>query len=182
MNYKSALLKQNKKIFKTDDLALLWGITNRNTLRTTIKRYLKDKTFYSIRRGVYSVVPLKNLDPYVLGVSYVKGFSYISLHSILEKNGLINQSLAAITIVAGRSCKFFLSGNNYIAKKMVPKYLYNLEGINLQGDYPIARVERAIADTLYYNANFHFDADISKYKEKIKLIQRKVFYESSKKS
>jgi len=32
MDYKSILLKQDKKVFKTDDLALLWGITNRNTL------------------------------------------------------------------------------------------------------------------------------------------------------
>jgi len=181
MDYKSILLKQNKKIFKTDDLALLWEIGNRNTLCTTIKRYLKNKTLYSIRRGAYSVVPLKNLDPYLLGISYLKGFSYISLQSILAQNGLINQALHAITIVSARSLKFTIAGNNYTAKKMAPKYLHNLEGINLDGKYPASTVERAIADILYYNSSFHFDGDIEKYKKKVKFIQKKVFDESTKK-
>ena len=39
------LLKQDQKVFHTQDLALLWGIINKNTLYTTIKRYLVNTRF-----------------------------------------------------------------------------------------------------------------------------------------
>lgn len=175
MNYKAQLLRQDKKLFKTDDLALIWEITNRNSLLTTIKRYIDDGTLYSIRKGLYSVMPPQNLNPFELGTAYVKGFCYVSLQTVLAKHGFINQSPQAITLVGGRSQEFVLEGNRFICRKMEAKYLHNLTGIKVEDDYPEAVLERAIADTLYYNPKFYFDRDITQYLPKVKSIQEQVF-------
>lgn len=174
-DYKSALLKQNRKIFKTDDLALLWEITNRNTLRTTIKRYLKKRVLFGLRRGVYSVTPPNKLSPYLLGTAYIKGFCYLGLQSVLAEHGLINQSPQTITLIGTRSLRFTIGPNDYLCRKMASKYLHNLTGLDLSGDYPTATPARAIADTLYYQPQFHFDAPIKRYLKEVKLIQKEVF-------
>jgi predicted transcriptional regulator of viral defense system len=179
MNYKAALLQQDKKIFKTDDLAVIWGITNRNTLLTTIKRYLKQKILFSIRKGLYSVIPPQALDPFLLGTAYVKGFCYVSLQTVLAQHGVINQQPQAVTLVGARSQEFMAGGQRYICRKMAPQYLYNLRGIQLDKQYPIASLERAIADTLYYNPNYYFDQDIEPYGSKIATIQQEVFHASA---
>lgn len=175
MNKKGVLLKQLRKIFNTDDLAVLWGITNRNTLRTTIKRYLEDGTLVSVRKGLYSVTPLNELDKYLLGTSYVRGFCYVSLQTVLENSGLINQKINKITLIGNKSSEFSIASHNYICKKLDKKYLFNDNGIILGKDYPIASIERAIADILYYNPKFHFDSNIEPYMEKVKLIQNQVY-------
>ena len=168
------LLKQNKKIFKTDDLALLWGITNRNTLLTTIKRYLKKEILYSIRKGVYSVIQPDKLNPCLLGTAYVTGFCYVSLQTVLSQENLINQEPNAIMLIGNRTLNFNIGNNQYICRKMKSKLLHNLVGIDLNQEFPIATIERAIVDILYYNPNFYFDKDISKYQNKIKLIQKEL--------
>ncbi len=174
MDYKTALLKQDKKIFTTDDLALIWEIDNRNTLLTTIKRYLNDKILYGLRRGLYSTVPISELDPFLAGTAYVKGFSYISLQTILARDGLINQQPTAITLVGGRSQQFVLNNQRYICRKMKDECLYNLTGI-IMDDYPHATTARAIVDMFYYNSNFYFDQDLDSYLTQIKTIQQQVF-------
>jgi hypothetical protein len=40
-------------------------------------------------------------------------------------------------------------------------------------------LERAIADTLYYNPNYYFDQDIEPYGSKIATIQQEVFHASA---
>jgi len=35
------LIKLDRKIFHSNDLAIAWGISNKNTLYTTIKRYVQ---------------------------------------------------------------------------------------------------------------------------------------------
>ncbi|MBN1373780.1 hypothetical protein JW962_00385 [Candidatus Dojkabacteria bacterium] len=175
MNYKALLLKQKRKIFKTDDFTIIWKISNKNTLLTTIKRYVKDKTLHRIRKGLYSVVPLAELDPFLVGTSYVKGFCYVSLQTVLELHGLINQFSQKITLIGNRSINFSVNNTQFLCKKLSPKYLNNSEGINLEGEYPIATRERAIADILYFNPKFHFDKDISKYEKELNLIKSNVY-------
>ena len=54
-------------------------------------------------------------------------------------------------------------------------YLNNLEGIDLGGKYPIASPERAVADLLYFNSKFHFDAKSRINWNRVKEIKEKVF-------
>jgi predicted transcriptional regulator of viral defense system len=174
-DYKAVLLKQDRQIFSIDDLAILWQIVNRNTLRTTIKRYLANQTLFSIRRGLYSVVPLKKLDPKLLGTSYISGFCYVSLQTVLAQEGLINQQPRAITLIGSRSQTFTLAGYDFICKKMKPLFLHNLEGINLDEEYPQATPARAVADMWYYNSRFYLDHAQKHLINQAKAIRKKVY-------
>ncbi len=175
MDNKTLLLKQERKIFSIDDLALIWKIENRNTLRVTISRYVKEGTLIPIKRGLYSTAPLDELDPFSIGTSYIKGFCYISLQTVLSLHGLINQNPQAVTLIGGRSQEFEVNGERYICRKMKPAYLYNLEGIDLKKDYAVASAERAVADMLYFNTKFHFDAEERIDWKRVKKIKEKVF-------
>ena len=84
------LLKLKEKLFHTNDLALLWGITNKNTLYTTIKRYLQKGILIPVHKGFYSTVPIDQLDPFKLAIGYLHRFTYISCETVLIQEGIIS--------------------------------------------------------------------------------------------
>ncbi|MBN1618913.1 type IV toxin-antitoxin system AbiEi family antitoxin domain-containing protein [Candidatus Dojkabacteria bacterium] len=158
MNYLTTLLKQNQSLFHTSDLALLWNISNKNTLYTTIKRYVKKKALHRIHKGYYSTKPIAEIDPILLGIGYIHDYAYLTTESILSSSGVINQYSTTITLVSNKSINFSLLDTNYIVRKMKPELLYNDYGIELsEKGYKIATPERALVDMIYYNSNFHVD-------------------------
>lgn len=171
---KEILLRQDRKLFHTNDLALLWKITNQNTLHTTIRRYLKNKTLLPIHKGFYSVAPFTQIDPLVLGSAFLHHYAYLSTESILVKVGIVAQVIPVITFVANVSKRFKLKEVDYLARQMKSKYLYNTAGVVQKKGYHQAIPERAVADLLYYNPRYHFDNDRAIDWEKVKQIQKEV--------
>lgn len=152
-----ALLKQDKKLFHTNDLALLWQIEISNTLYTTIKRYVQKGILKRIHKGFYSVVPIEELDPVEVGIGYLHSFAYLSTESILVENGVIFQASDYITLVSSVSKKFTVGTYSYLVRKMKDEFLYQTMGLTERGDIKVATLERAVADMLYFNPNVHFD-------------------------
>lgn len=128
------LLKSNQTLFHTQDLALLWGIENRNTLYTTIKRYIKNGTLIQITKGLYSVIPIVEIDEYVLGTALIHRFCYISCETILADKGVINQIIYPIVFVSSVSQKILFNGNLYVYRKMKPEILLDPSGIEKRTD------------------------------------------------
>lgn len=151
------LLKQNRKLFHTNDLALLWGISQQNTLFTTIQRYKKKGVLLPIQKGFYSLVPLAELDPVAVGIAYLHSLAYLSAESILEKEGIITRLVSPITLISNRSLSFELKGTAYLVRQMKDQFLYNQIGILQKNNYYEATLERAVADLLYYNSQYYFD-------------------------
>lgn len=174
LDKKSVLLKQERKVFHTNDLALLWGITNKNTLYTTIKRYKQNGVLIPIHKGFYSVVPPSELDPTTLGVSYLHSYTYLSTETILAREGIIAQAIPAITLISNTSKKFDLAGNYYVVRKMKDEFLYNDLGIVQKDNHREAAVERAAADLLYFNPKYHFDNREAINWARVKDIQKEV--------
>ena len=171
---KSVLLKQSQKLFHTNDLGLLWNITNKNTLYTAIKRYKKDGTLVPIHKGFYSVVPLSQLDPVVLGTAFLHRYTYLSAEFILAREGVIAQTIPTFTLVSNISKKFKLGENHYTVRQMADQYLYNTRGIVKKAHHYEAMSERAVADLLYYNPSYHFDnKDLIDW-NKVEKIQKEV--------
>lgn len=167
------LLKSSEDLFHTQDLALLWSVENRNTLYTTIKRYVKKGFLIRIQRGFYSKVRLDQVDPVRLGISFLHRYSYLSTESVLVKEGVIFQSVPYITLVSNKSQKFEVGGNLYRSRQMKDSFLFNEAGIREQE----ASLERAVADLLYYDPKYHFDAPKFIDWDKVKKIQKRVGYE-----
>jgi|GEM_PF-333549 hypothetical protein len=94
------LLQSSKKDWMIDELGEFWQIKNRNTLYTTIKRYVKRGMLFRVGRGLYStrltnissvsiedekVIKARKMikqKPYL--VWYVKDYNQLSVNSILE--------------------------------------------------------------------------------------------------
>jgi predicted transcriptional regulator of viral defense system len=172
------LLKYPQNLFHTGDLSLLWNIENKNTLHTTIKRYADKGILIRIQKGFYSKIPLEQISPIKLGMSFLHSFCYLSTESILVKEGIISQAIPHITLISNQSKKFKIENNSYISRQMKDKFLFNEAGIVVRDSVKEASIERAIADMLYYDSNYHFDAPSLIDWDKVKTIQKEVGFQS----
>ena len=170
------LLRQSRNLFHTKDLSLLWDINNPATLRRTISRYVKRGTLIPIYRGFYSVMPLEKIDVFDLGASAFHSFCYISTETVLAKEGIIFKYVYAHTFCSSMTKTIQIGENIYKSRSLKDEYLYNPAGIIDQPYYKIASAERAIADMLYFNPKYYFDAHETIDWKKVKEIQKEVGY------
>ena len=169
-------MKQEQKLFHTNDLALLWGIENKNTLYTTIKRYVDKGILIPIHKGFYATIPLKNIDPYRLGIGYLHSYGYVSTETVLVQKGIIFQQSFAITLISARSTSFTVGDNRYISRSLTERFLYNGAGVLLQSGVYMASAERAVADMLYLRPKFHFDNERQIDWKKVRALQTFIGY------
>lgn len=170
------LLKLKEKLFHTNDLALLWGITNKNTLYTTTKRYIQKGILIPIHKGYYSTISIDQLEPFKLGVGYLHRFAYLSCETVLIREGIIFQKENYLTLVSNISKKFKISNHSYFVRQLKDNYLYNDRGIDRINGVMMASVERAVADLLYFNHDYYFDNKKKIDWKKVKKIQKEVGY------
>lgn len=168
------LATKNELIFHVDDLANLWQIVDRNTLRITIKRYTDNGLLHRIYRGFYSLKPISELDPLLLGVKALHQFCYLSTETVLWGEGYISQAPYVYTFISNKSCQFSIGPNRFKSRMLQERYLYQPAGLITKNGIKQATVERAIADKLYYNPRFHFDHPVQW--KKIKKIQKEIGY------
>lgn len=164
----------DEKIFHIKDLANIWGITDPHLLRITMSRYVKNQLFHQIYRGFYSLVPIENINPLLLGAKAIHEFCYLTTESILMRTGYISKSITSYTFVGEKNKRLKIGNLSFVCRQLNAKYLYNTEGISQNNGVMEANVERAIADMLYFNPKYHFDRPVDW--EKIRLIQKKIGY------
>jgi len=170
------LLKQDRKLFHTADLALLWGITKKNTLYTTIKRYVDKNILIPIHKGFYSTIELNKINPVILGVSFLHQYAYLSTESILVESSIIIQNIPYLTLIAGVSKRFQIGDQSYYVRQLKEQFLYQTTGIIQENGYRKATPERAVADLLYFNPYYHFDGVNLINWEKVHYLQKEVGY------
>lgn len=152
------LAKLGEIVFHTKDLGNLWNIGNKNTLYATLSRYKSLGIIYRICNGLYSIKEPKDIDPYLIGTKFLRKYSYVSCESILFDNGIINQPPKEITLVSNISKRFNILGQKFRSRQLKNNFLFNNYGIYLKNNIRFATLERAIADTLYFNSKKYFDA------------------------
>jgi len=151
------LSKIDKRVFRASELAVLWGITNANTLRVTISRYARGGGLYRLKRGLYSVVPAQELEPYEYGCAVAGPLAYVSAETVLSQTGAINQLPTAITLFGSKQCEFYLGQERFLCRYLNPKYLANRVGILETGRYALASSGRAMADLLHILPKYYVD-------------------------
>lgn len=151
------MLEQRRNIFTTSDLAVLWGITNKNTLHTTLSRYEARGILKRISKGVYSKKKPTDLHPYELGCSLAGPFSYVSAESVLQEAGIIMQQINKVTLFGQAAKEFELFGTFYLCRYLNIKFLLNRQGISATDHYAKASISRAVADLLHLNPQYYFD-------------------------
>jgi hypothetical protein len=172
----SELIRLDKKIYHTNDLATLWGISNRHTLYQTITRYIDNGVLFPIYKGLYSTVPIEMLNPLELGKAIIHRYTYLTTESVLEQAGVITQSVYDYTFAADRSKRVRVAGWSFRFRKLKDIYLHNPAGIEEQDGNFVATSERAVADMLYYNPHYHFDVREAIDFEKLRVLQEEIGY------
>jgi len=175
MNKTEILLKQNRHLFHTRDLRILWQLDNPETLRRTISRYIKKGTLIPIYRGFYSTLPLEKIDQLELGATAIHEYSYVSTETVLVQNGIIFQNILAYTFCSTKTKSIHIGDNTYKSRQLKDTYLYNKTGIIDKGNYQIACPERAIADMLYFNPKYYFDAKDQMNQDLFQTIRKEVY-------
>jgi hypothetical protein len=170
------LIHVGRNIFHSNDLAILWGISNKNTLYTTIKRYVQKGVLIPVYKGLYSTVPLAQLNPLELGKAVIHRYTYLSTESVLSQAGVISQATYWITFVSDLSKKITIGATSFLYRKLKAEHLFNPAGITNQNGIFTATLERAVADMLYFNPRVHFDVPESINFEEVKSIQKEVGY------
>ncbi|MFC1595906.1 hypothetical protein ACFL4D_01305 [Candidatus Margulisiibacteriota bacterium] len=172
----SQLARLNDLVFHSRDLAALWQISNTNTLYTTLKRYCQNGILFRIQNGLYSLVPPDKLDPVLLGLKVIHKYAYLTLETILFQEGVINQPSSYITFAGPKPISFQICGQAYKCRQLQDRYLFQPIGVEDKKGVLTASVERAVADSLYFNPDRHFDAPHLVNWSKVQDIQKEIGY------
>ena len=148
------LLRSKNTVFTFKDLSLVWNETDANLIKKRVYRYVKTGKLYPIRRGIYAKD--ENYDKNELATRIYTP-AYISLESVLAKEGIVFQSYNQIFVVSYLTRKIACDGQIYVFRRIKDTILTNSLGIEKKDNYHIASKERAFLDTIYLNKNYHFD-------------------------
>lgn len=154
------LAATERRLFHTDDLAVLLGIQNPNTLRVTLSRLVRAGILHRVQRGLLSMLPLGKIDPAELGEACLHRFCTLTTESVLHDEGYILQSVDAVTFVSDVSRRFEILGHRFVSRRLHARFLQNLQGIGRGMGVLRATPERAIADMLYFDPWYHFDRPV----------------------
>ena len=180
MNYKAnrfaQLARLGEVVFHTSGLASLWRIKDSNTLYTTLKRYTQRGLLFRVYKGLYSLKPVVEIDPWLLGVKVLHKYTYISTETILSQAGIILQNISYVTLISSQSRRFTVASRHYYCRQLAAKYLHNQSDVREKNGVYIASVERAVADLLYFNPRVHLDAPELVDWIKVKKIQQAIGY------
>lgn len=157
INKQSILFNSGRTLFHTQDLAVLWRISDRNTLYTTIKRYVQRGILIKVIKGLYSTLPVDQIDKYALGTALIHKFCYVSCETVLALEGVINQEIIPTTFVSSVSLKIEFNGMEFVYRKLKPEILFNSDGVEKKDGYFMANKKRAISDMIYFNPRYYFD-------------------------
>ena len=146
--------KDIRTVFRLNDVALLIGETNFQSLNKKLNYYVRTGKLQNPRKGIYTK---PNYNPEELACTIYTP-SYISLEYVLQKAGIVFQYDSRITAVSYLSRTIEVADRTYLFRKIKEEILLNTAGIIRQDNHiNIATAERAFLDLLYLNANYYFD-------------------------
>lgn len=152
------LASSGELVFHAGDFANLWRIGNKNTLYTTLSRYVSSGNLFRVYKGLYAIKKSNDINTRYLALKALHSFGYISCESVLFDNGIINQPPPELTIVSSVSKHFQVVSTTVRVRKMDDRFLFNNAGIELTDGVKRATVPRAVADMLYFNPKKYLDA------------------------
>ncbi len=173
-NLIAKLYKSSKTVLTTQDLALIWGETNANNLKSKISYYSKQGVLIRLSRGIFAKdikYSLKEL------ANSIYTPSYISFETVLRESGVIFQHYETIFAASRWPRTVIIGKNTIVFRKLKDEVLYNSTGILSGVNYCIAGTERAFLDMIYLYPNYYFDnlksIDWSKCEDIVKIYKNK---------
>jgi len=152
--YLQAILRSPKTVFSARDIALIWGETSSEATRVRLSYYSRRGDLYRIRRGLYAKD--RNYSKLELATRIFTP-AYVSFETVLAREGLIFQFSSQICVASYLTRELTVNGQAYAYRKIRNSLLTHPAGVEHSDESSIAGRERAFLDTLYVNADYHFD-------------------------
>ena len=153
-NYLSAILRSNKTVFTTEDIALLWHEPLSPKTLVRINYYVKQGELIPLRRGIYAKDT--NYNKLELATRIITP-AYVSFETILAREGVIFQFYMPIFVASYTTRQLLVDKQVYTYRKIKQEILLNPLGVEHTNDTSSAVLERALLDTLYVGALSYFD-------------------------
>lgn len=156
--------KHNRTVFRLNDIALLTGETNFQSLNKKLNYHVRTGKLQNPRKGLYAK---PGYSPEELACT-VYTPSYISLEYVLQKAGIVFQYDTRMTSVSYLSRHIEVDHKEYRFRKIKGSILVNTMGvITLQNGVNMASAERAVLDLMYLEKEYFFDNLVSLDRERI---------------
>ena len=150
----SAILRSSRTVFTFKDISLMWRNTDKKAVIAGINYYVSTGQLHRIRRGIYAKD--KNYDKTELACRIYTP-AYVSFETVLTRAGINFQYYGQIFIASYLAREIVVDGQVYQYRKIKNTLLTDSAGVLNKDGIAIATTERAFLDTLYLNADYHFD-------------------------
>jgi hypothetical protein len=148
------IYKDNRTVFRLNDIAMIAGETNFQSLNKKLNYYVHTGKLQNPRRGLYAK---PDYLPEELACTIYTP-SYISLEYVLQKAGIVFQYDPRITSVSYLSRNIEVDNKEYRFRKVKGSVLVNTMGvIGQDNQVNIASPERAFLDLVYLEKEYYFD-------------------------
>ena len=148
------IYKSSQTIFTISDFSLIWRINQPKLVRARVNDYAKRGKLYRVRKGIYAKD--KEYNKFELATRIYTP-SYVSLETILAKEGVIFQYYETTFVASYLSRKIEVDGSQFVFKKIRNDILINPQGVEFKEGYFRATKERAFLDAVYLYKNYSFD-------------------------
>lgn len=152
--YIEILLRSQKTIFSTKDIALLWGEKSEAHTRMRLSDYVKTGKLIRVHRGFYAKD--KNYNRFELATRIYTP-SYISFETVLTRTGVNFQYYGNIFVASYVTRNIEVDGQKISFVRMKYYVLSNTMGIEHINSVSSATKERAFLDRIYVSKDYHFD-------------------------
>lgn len=167
-----SLYKRPETVFTLKDISLLFPDISYVNLKKRMAYFAGKGGIKKIRQGIYCK---DNYDVLELA-NKLYSPSYVSLETVLAKEGVIFQYYREIFLVSYLSRLLTVAGNNLRYRKIKDEILFNHQGIERINQAEMATKERAFLDAVFLYKDYHFDNLRPLDWEKVE--QLKVIYQS----
>lgn len=147
------LYSQPQTVFTLDEISLYFPKIHYEDLRNRIRYFTNVGKLKRVHHGIYAK---EKYSPLELANKLYKP-SYISLETILGKGGMIFQYYETIFAVSYLTREVKISNINIQYRQIKKEVLINMKGIEKEGCYFRATLERAFLDAIFIYKNYHFD-------------------------
>lgn len=132
---------------------MLFPQVSYDNLKQRMSYFVRTGSIKKLRRGIYvkdnfDVLELSNK-------AYAP--SYISLETVLAKEGLVFQYYESVSAISYVSRSVQIGKQTLIYRKIKNEILLNKQGIEKRGNVMMASKERAFLDAVFLYKDYHFD-------------------------
>ena len=167
-NFILEIYKKPQTVFSFKEISLFFPKLKYASLKNKLYYAVATNKLVKLRRGLYAKEDYNFLE--IAGKVYTP--SYISLETILEKEGIVFQKYDTIFAVSYLSRKIKVNSREIFYRKIKMNILLNNSGIIRENNYSRASAERAFLDAVFLYKDYHFDNLNSLNWEKIEKIKK----------